>query len=202
MSVTVLSGPVSLVFNHLLRNTDWARQRLAPFFGMSVRVDVHALSAVFTVGVDGLLGAAAPTIAPQAIVGMELQTLLRLAVLREVDARKMVRIEGDAELAGVFLGVIEGLRWDVEEDLSRIVGDVLAHRLACAATSFHQWQRHTASNLIESAVEYATEEQSLIAGPEALRRFASDVDVLREAVDRLGKRIERLTAETRRDPQR
>jgi ubiquinone biosynthesis protein UbiJ len=133
---------------------------------------------------------------------MELHTLLRLAVLREAAARKMVRIEGDAELAGVFLGVVESLRWDVEEDLSRVVGDVLAHRLAGTASSFYQWQRHTASNLLESAVEYATEEQSLLAGAEILRRFAVDVDALREAVDRLGKRIDRLAAETPGHPGR
>lgn len=41
--------------------------------------------------------------------------------------RLPVVIEGDADFAAVFAWLGENLRWDYEEDFSRIVGDVPAH---------------------------------------------------------------------------
>jgi ubiquinone biosynthesis protein UbiJ len=41
-----------------------------------------------------------------------------------------VKIEGDVQLAAELGWLADNLRWDVEEDLSRIIGDVPAHTLA------------------------------------------------------------------------
>jgi ubiquinone biosynthesis protein UbiJ len=138
------------------------------------------------------LSPAAATAEPQAVVRTELATLFRLAVLRDESARRLIRIEGDAALAAAFVGVLSNLRWDVEEDLSRVVGDVAARRAVRTGAAFYQWQAQVISNLASSVAEYAIEEQPLLAGRDALRQFAADVDVLREDVDRLGKRIELL----------
>jgi ubiquinone biosynthesis protein UbiJ len=48
-------------------------------------------------------------------------------------AKPDVRIEGDVQLAAEVNWLVDHLRWDVEEDLSRIVGDAPAHALAEAA---------------------------------------------------------------------
>lgn len=42
-------------------------------------------------------------------------------------ARPRVSIEGDADLAAVFAWLAENLRWDYEEDFSRLAGDAPAH---------------------------------------------------------------------------
>lgn len=47
--------------------------------------------------------------------------------------RPAVRIEGDVQLAGDVNWLVDHLRWDIEEDLSRIVGDAAAHTLAQGA---------------------------------------------------------------------
>ena len=38
-----------------------------------------------------------------------------------------IRIEGDVQLAAEVNWLIDHVRWDVEEDLSRIIGDAPAH---------------------------------------------------------------------------
>ena len=43
-----------------------------------------------------------------------------------------VKIEGDVQLAAELGWLAENLRWDVEEDLSRVLGDIPAHALADA----------------------------------------------------------------------
>jgi ubiquinone biosynthesis accessory factor UbiJ len=44
-----------------------------------------------------------------------------------------VRIEGDVQLAAEINWLIDHVRWDAEEDLARLIGDVPAHTLAQAA---------------------------------------------------------------------
>ena len=44
-----------------------------------------------------------------------------------------VKIEGDVQLAAEIGWLADNLRWDVEEDLSRLIGDAPAHTLVSAA---------------------------------------------------------------------
>jgi ubiquinone biosynthesis protein UbiJ len=44
-----------------------------------------------------------------------------------------VRIEGHVALASELSWLAEHLRWDIEEDLARLLGDAPAHALAQAA---------------------------------------------------------------------
>jgi ubiquinone biosynthesis protein UbiJ len=86
------------------------------------------------------------------------------------------------------------LDWDVEEDLSRVFGDIVAHRLASGGKAFAAWQREAVLRLAENLVEYWTEEQPLLARPAEVETFCRDVDTLRDDVARLEKRIEHLSA--------
>jgi len=44
-----------------------------------------------------------------------------------------IRIEGDVQLAAEVNWLIDHVRWDPEEDLSRLIGDAPAHTLAQTA---------------------------------------------------------------------
>lgn len=44
-----------------------------------------------------------------------------------------MRVEGDVMLAAELNWLVDHVRWDVEEDLSRLVGDAMAHHLVRAA---------------------------------------------------------------------
>ena len=46
-----------------------------------------------------------------------------------------VRIEGDVQLAAEVNWLVDHLRWDVEEDLSRLMGDAPAHAFMQAVSS-------------------------------------------------------------------
>jgi ubiquinone biosynthesis protein UbiJ len=54
---------------------------------------------------------------------------LGLAQKLAAGAMPEVRIEGDVQFAAEVNWLVDNLRWDVEEDLSRILGDVTAHRV-------------------------------------------------------------------------
>ncbi len=61
-----------------------------------------------------------------------------------------LRIQGDVQLAADINWLVDNVQWDVEEDMSRIIGDVPAHTLAnpgaalpgrCASLSAVAWAR-------------------------------------------------------------
>ena len=45
----------------------------------------------------------------------------------------MVRIVGDVQLAAEINWLVDHVRWDVEDDLARVIGDVPAHTIATGA---------------------------------------------------------------------
>ena len=125
---------------------------------------------------------------------MTLKPELLVALARgEEHALRAVDVQGNARLAAEVLVLARHLRWDVEEDLSRVVGDVAAHRLAGAARAFAAWHVDAARRLAGALVDYATDEKRAARAARASsKRFAEPSARLRDALARLDKRIERL----------
>jgi ubiquinone biosynthesis protein UbiJ len=190
--------PAIALINHLLARERWASDRLAPFVGRRVRLrlaplpdlvlEIRAADRV-QAGAGGnfdLSLAIPPAAVPRILAQDE-------AALREVG------VEGDAALANAVLFLFRNLRWDVEEDLSRMVGDVAAHRITGAARGFAAWQREAGVRLGQNVAEYLKDEAALLVHPHELETFGRRVDALRDDVERLEKRVQRLTAKGARD---
>jgi ubiquinone biosynthesis protein UbiJ len=99
---------------------------------------------------------------------------------------------GDAELAAALQFLFRNLSWDVEEDLARVIGDLAAHRLVNSAREFLTWQKDAAARIGENLAEYLSEEAAMLAPRPELARYAREVAELRDAVERLEKRLERI----------
>ncbi len=119
--------------------------------------------------------------------------MLRVAAKDETVWRDVI-IDGDTALAEVIHHLWQHLRWDAEEDLSKVVGDAAAHRIAESGRTLQRWAQTSGDNLAHSFAEYWTEEQPLIAAKNDVARFTADVDQLRDDTARLEKRIELLFA--------
>jgi ubiquinone biosynthesis protein UbiJ len=117
--------------------------------------------------------------------------MLRLAA-RDESAWRDIDITGDTDLASAIHHVARNLRWDVEADLARLFGDIVAHRMAETGRTLRRWGEQAADNTARSFTEYWTEEQPLIASARDLEAFGRAVDELRDDGARLEKRIERL----------
>ena len=103
-----------------------------------------------------------------------------------------VRIEGDAEIAQAFRELLEHSRPDFEEELSRIVGDVAARRVANFARELLDFGRRAGDSLATSAAEYLQEEGRDVPVRIEVEEFLRDVDRLRDDVERFEARLARL----------
>jgi ubiquinone biosynthesis protein UbiJ len=125
-----------------------------------------------------------------ALAGPEAQDSMR---------RGSVRIDGDAEIAQKFRELLRYARPDFEEELSRVFGDVAAHNLANLARGFFAWGRRASDSLATNVAEYLQEEGRDVPTRIELDEFLSDVDRLREDVDRFEARMVRLESSRRKD---
>ena len=185
----VFSQPLAAVVNHLLGRASWARERLTLHAGKTVCFDVIP----FRFSLEILPSGAVSACKNAATTTFELTPALamRMAATGETAWRE-VNTQGDLALARDVLFIAQNLRWDVEEDLSRVFGDIVAHRLADAGSALLRWQRDTAKGLAHQASIYWTEEQPLIATKTDLDQFSRAVDTLRDDVARFEKRLEQL----------
>jgi ubiquinone biosynthesis protein UbiJ len=108
----------------------------------------------------------------------------------------LVHTTGDASLAVDFGNIMQNLRWEAEEDLSKIFGDVLGHRMARTGSGLLSGVRQAATSFAANLVEYWTEEKPLLAKRVDIARFVGDVDAVRDATERLEKRVARLIRDT------
>ena len=161
--------------NHVLDGAAWARERLAPFAGRVLEVRAPLLPTVWL------------SITPQG--RLEPGTGVSTA---GVHLGLRTRIEGDPDLVPVLEELSRTLRWDVEEDLSRVVGDVLAHRAVGAARAARDGQRDSASRVGEALAGYAADEARLVVRRAELEALAASLERLARSLDALEQRIGRL----------
>jgi ubiquinone biosynthesis protein UbiJ len=189
----IFTPPVAAAINHLLRSASWARERLKPFAGKTARFSLAPFAVTLAIRASGEVEES--TTASAADAGFTLTPGITLRMLAaDNNAWQEVRVSGDIAFAREILFVAQNLRWDIEADLSRVFGDIAAHRMAQAGSNLKRWQHQAADSIARSAVAYWTEEQPLIAARHDVERFVREVDVLRDDVARFEKRIEQLAA--------
>ncbi len=179
------------LLNHLVNQNSWARKQLQPFSGRAVCFKVPPFSAAITVLEDGGLAMAGETAEPEATVTIPLPIALRLLANDEA-AHTLVALEGDTELAAALAKVLRQMRWDYEEDLSQLIGDIPSHQLAKFGRNTVSGVKRQTLNVAQMVSEYWQEEQPLIAKKRHVENFVKEVDTLREDVERLEKRLEKL----------
>lgn len=187
----MIEGAVVAGLNHVLGQSAWARARLTPFAGRRARMSLPPWQLEFEIAGDGLLTPTAGTTAPDVVVSLPAAAPF-LALQGREKALQAARVEGNAEFATELAFVLRNLRWDFEDDLSRLVGDIAAHRIAGAVGGFAAWQGQAARNLAENLVEYATEEKSVLVRKPDLTVLAAEAAALAADIERVTRRLDRF----------
>lgn len=179
-------------FNHLLQSQPWSRERLQRHAGKTLQVNLPPLQLLVSVEESGMIAASPEGAAQDASLAVSPLALLHMLSSRPTP-QELVHTTGDASLAVDFGNIMQNLRWEAEEDLSKIFGDVLGHRMAQTGSDLLSGVRQAAENFAANLVEYWTEEKPLLAKRLDIERFVGDVDAVRDATERLEKRVTRLT---------
>lgn len=184
-------NPAARAVNHVLRSAPLALERLRKHAGRTAAFHVGPVTLAFTVQTTGEVANAVSGAPRDLEVRISPFLLPRLAANEEAAFRE-IEMQGDMELAHEISFIARHLTWDVEEDLARAIGDIAAHRVVETARGVARWGREAALRTAQGAAEYWTEEAPLIASRVKVETFLREVAELRDAVERLEKRIDRL----------
>jgi ubiquinone biosynthesis protein UbiJ len=191
-----LHMPTAMPVNRLLRVASWARDRLRPFAGKTVRFACAPAATALTILDNGEVRDAAASEAPDATFTLTPSIALR-ALAADDAAWREIRISGDNTLASAVAYVAQHLRWDVEEDLSRVFGDVIAHRMVQTGGAIVRAQRQAVEQFTRALASYWTEEQPLFASRAGVENLKRETEALRDAVEQLAQRVASLLQNAR-----
>ena len=208
-----LGGPPLLALlaslNHLLTQQSWAREKLRMFAGRCVAVGLEPASPLgrlvpplrARVTDAGLLQASAD---PQSDLPPDAQADVCLWLKSSPSAlfdglsggpqglQRHLRVEGDVMMAATLAELAQHLRWDAEEDLSRVVGDIAARRVFRLFDGLRQQFGRDQVRVRQSAIEYFTAESGQLTERAALASLSGQLSQLNGQLDLLARRVAAL----------
>ena len=190
----IASSAAAAALNHMLSREPWARAVLSPFAGRSARLQALPFSVQLGIGADGSF--VADSGAPTVTLGVD-AAALPAVLLDPKAALRNVRLEGDAEFAQTLSSVLQRLRPEPEEELSRFVGDAAAVRIVSLLRAALVGAREAGSRLAVQTADYLVAEKPMLVSRQQMASFAADVARLRDDVERLAKRVD---LQARRQP--
>jgi ubiquinone biosynthesis protein UbiJ len=191
--------------NHVLAGEPWASAELAKHAGKAIALEMPFGRFAVQINNKGLLEAARHSDTPQnpdgevpspvrtalvlTISSQALSTLLASGGPIRENAFKSVTIAGDADLAQLLGRLAGQLRWEYEEDLSKIIGDAPAHFAVAQGKKIASASKAAGRDFLENTVEYLSEEKKVLLNQRDFAIHKNQVMELRDSVERLDKRI-------------
>jgi ubiquinone biosynthesis protein UbiJ len=122
-----------LCLNHVLQQEPEAQQRLVRQQGHVVQFEWRFVTMKLVATPAGLLDLAPEGATPELMLVVTEGSPFGLAWAAFRGDKPPVRIEGDVQLAAEVNWLVDHVRWDLEDDLARAIGDVPAHAIATGA---------------------------------------------------------------------
>ena len=181
--------------NRCIGESTAARDLLARLAGTSFAVHVEGVGITAVLRSDGeRLRVDSDADGATAALRAAPLDLLRLVNADGVSGVKRTRAElsGDLEVAERYARMLKLARPDLEEEVAKWLGDLPAHALGEAVRGARAWLARAGAALRMNAAEYLQEESRAMPAPLEARAFYSDVERLRDDVERAAARLARL----------
>lgn len=188
-----LLQPIARVLNRNIGESTAAREQCKRLDNkvIAIRVRDTALASYFLIEGETITLATDHDADPDVVITGSLVTLALMAGEDSIRDGSL-DLTGDAATAQAFQKLLAHAKPDVEEELSKVIGDAAAHTLGEFARGVGRWARETRAIMGDNIREYLQEESRDVPSRYEVERFTKDVGALRDDVDRLAARIDRL----------
>lgn len=136
-----------------------------------------------------------PQRTPDLVVAGNLLDLVRLGAVGSPESlmrERDITMSGDVEVARSVKMMLRRFQPDWEESLSRMVGDVLARRIAVGIRSIAEWTNESRESLTATLSEALTEEKRVLPTRLRYQQHQAAVEQVRDDSDRLMVRVDQL----------
>lgn len=192
-----LGATCERLLNRRIEESTAAAERLVELEGERFAVEVKGLGLRLVLEARG--GRVHVTTPASADVGATLRAgpldLLRLFEHAGVGDLKRTGAElsGNPQVAEAFAEALALAQPGLEAELADWIGDIAAHRVAMAGRGLRRFGRGLRRSVEFSTAEYLKEEARILPGRREVRAFVTEVDRLRDDVERAAKRLDRLS---------
>ena len=177
------------IIDHVLNQNDWMREKLSQYENKVIALIIGPFAFDFIICSDGNLKTIKNPSNSDTKIQMSIDAFIKTFITKE---KKGINISGDIDLARDFADILSAIEWDIEDDLSRIFGDIVAHEISQAGKSFMQQNKRNVLEISGALVEFWQEENKILSKKNDVHEFIKNVDHLNEDVDRFEARLDKF----------
>ena len=177
------------IIDHVLNQNDWMREKLSQYENKVITLIIGPFTFDFIVCSDGNLKTIKNPSNSDTKIQMSIDAFIKTFITKE---KKGINISGDIDLARDFADILSAIEWDIEDDLSRIFGDIVAHEISQAGKSFMQQNKRNVLEISGALVEFWQEENKILSKKNDVHEFIKNVDHLNEDVYRFEARLDKF----------
>ena len=179
-----------IIINHLLSHNDWMQSKLVFYKNKTINISISEYEFFFKIQDNGQLEIVDRPEKVDCTIKLTMNELINQFINGK---NRKISIEGDLELAKEISEILKQIEWDIEEDLSKYIGDIPAVHSTRLIKKFFNSSKNNINNLSSSLFEYWEEENKILAKKNHVDNFNSEVDKIAEDTDRLEARINTIT---------
>ena len=175
-----------IILNHLLSQNDWMQSKLVNHKDKIVVIEISGFKLVLRVDENGLLQSINNSENFDCFIKLTANDFINQLINNN---NGNISIKGDLELANQVSQVLKKIEWDVEEDLSRYIGDIPAIQTTKILKQVITSSQKNIKNITGALLEYWQEENKILTKKRNVEIFNSEVDKIVEDTERLEARI-------------
>jgi len=178
-----------IILNHLLSQNDWMQTRLVNHKNKVVVIEISGLKIILKIDENGLLHSLNDSEEFDCIIKLTINDFINQLINKN---KGNISIKGDLELANQVSQVLKKIEWDVEEDLSKYIGDKPAIQVTKVLKKIVTNSQKNIGNITGALLEYWQEENKILTKKINVEIFNSEVDKIVEDTERLEAKIEMI----------
>ena len=175
-----------IILDHLLSQNDWMQSKLVDHKNKIIIIIISDLKLILKVDENGLLHSLNEAEKFDCIIKLTVNSFISQLINNN---NSNISIEGDLELANQVAQVLKKIEWDIEEDLSKYIGDIPAIKTTKILKKVVTKGQKNIGNITGALLEYWQEENKILTKKRNVEIFNSEVDKIVEDTERLEARI-------------
>lgn len=196
MIALALKG-LEAALNKVLRLDPQTLKKLQSLDSKSIKIDITDWNIAFYIlpYAQGIQLLADYHEAPSTIITGKLFNLVKVGAARATTTSmfdESISISGDTKTGEIMRDILKNIDIDWEEQLSKVVGDTMAHPIAKGLKKLFRFAKRSTRSVSENVTEYLHYESKQLPPKNAVEHFIEEVATLRDDIDRMDAKIQHL----------
>ena len=187
------------VLNAMLVREPWALEKIAAHTGKTIRLNVSKYTIRLAIEADGTVSQAADDVVPNVTLSINDASLKQLpaAISQKAsidELASLLHIEGDAGLARLVSELARDLRWDIEGELSQIVGPFMATMIVSSLKKVKNTGQDMGTRGVANITEYLSHESKILVPAVMMRGLSDDIQEVSVRLQKIEQTLKRVQA--------